>query len=403
MDSITEGAHAYTRKFYHAHGLRQLGLTLEDERIGRSRDRRWKFGEKKEAHGTLTVPIIELADQGQRIVGAIEAREESIYERRGMRELDNPAWRPGDEDKRPRYVELTLNDAGQRSAVARDAWEWLIGKMAFATGETQKGETGSAPKEAALGDNTIPHRFTFAGTVDELLEVVRDWRAWLPGKPVDATAGLSSSYVIHEPGWKMSKGTNPDIYTTKRLSESERVNLGAVTPHEDGAAVRQVTVKISLLKYGVSLTNPIHYSLGEEPNLENRWVYLPNYFGNLTVYFRRQTEVLVGRLEFPNVVKEECEQLLEDIATWLPINADTTSADKVTPASSAAGSDERVNTDASSESIPIRRDVSDRVRHAHKLLKGGSTASAVFRDLAHVEKSTYQKYCRVVTGEEPLV
>jgi hypothetical protein len=253
--------------------------------------------------------------------------------------LDHPAWRlSGDfEDKRPLYVELTLDDGGQRSAVARDAWEWLVGKMAFATGETQKGETGSAPKEAALGDNTTPHRFTFAGTVDELLEVVRDWRAWLPGKPVDATAGLSSSYVTHEPGWKMSKGTNPDIYTTKRLSESERVNLGAVTPHEDGAAVRQVTVKISLLKYGVSLTNPIHYSLGEEPNLENRWVYLPNYFGNLTVYFRRQTEVLVGRLEFPNVVKEECEQLLEDIATWLPINADTTSADKVTPASSAAG------------------------------------------------------------------
>lgn len=137
MQSTTDDAHAYTQKFYHAHGLGQLELTLKDERIGRNRDRRWKFGEKKEAYGTLTVPIIELANQGQRIVGAIEAREESIYERRGVLVLDNPAWRPGDEDKRPLYVELTLDDAGQRSAVARDAWEWLIGKMAAATGKTQ--------------------------------------------------------------------------------------------------------------------------------------------------------------------------------------------------------------------------------------------------------------------------
>ncbi|GIV69348.1 hypothetical protein [Caldilinea sp.] len=141
MDSTTEGAHAYTRKFYHADGLGQLNLTLEEERIRQNRNERWKFGEKKEAHGTFTVPIIECTVRGQRIVGAVKVREESIYERRGVLVLDTPAWCDGE---RPLYVELMLDDAGQASAVAREAWEWLIRKMAFATArETQESEAGT--------------------------------------------------------------------------------------------------------------------------------------------------------------------------------------------------------------------------------------------------------------------
>lgn len=53
--------------------------------------------------------------------------------------------------------------------------------------------------------------------------------------------------------------------------------------------------------------------------------------------------------------------------------------------------------------VPKRTDVKDRVMQAHEHLKTGDTPSAVFRGLVHIEKGTYTKYCRGVTGEEPLV
>lgn len=151
MDSITEQMHAYARKFYHAHGWEQLKLILKKGQTAPYRDQRWIFGEANEAHSALTVLIIERTEE-ERIVGAVEAGKESVYDRRVLY-LDAPARRPSDEDKRPLYVELTLDDAGQRSPVARAAWEWLVQKMAAATGGAEepmsKSASGSTAKRAA--------------------------------------------------------------------------------------------------------------------------------------------------------------------------------------------------------------------------------------------------------------
>jgi hypothetical protein len=51
---------------------------------------------------------------------------------------------------------------------------------------------------------------------------------------------------------------------------------------------------------------------------------------------------------------------------------------------------------------PTRRDVADRVRDVHNLLKDGKTTpTAAFQKIG-TDKKTYRRYCEGVTGEKPL-
>jgi len=76
--------------------------------------------------------------------------------------------------------------------------------------------------------------------------------------------------------------------------------------------------------------------------------------------------------------------------------------DDQAPADVASGREE-TPAPAATYPVPKRKDVIDRVRQAHELLKNPSnTPSTVFRDLARIDKDTYRKYCRGVTGEYPV-
>jgi hypothetical protein len=160
---------------------------------------------------------------------------------------------------------------------------------------------------------TSTHNFSFAGTVEELLEVVRDWRALLPGDLGDDLRFLSYSNLTGQPGREMGS-RNPDTYTTRRLGEHERVHLGREKTAEDGGAIRRVTWQVSLIRWE-ELHIPWRYA-GEPASMH--WRYHPGYFGQVTLGFRRERGAFVGNLQFPNVVKEECTELLTMLSLWKP-------------------------------------------------------------------------------------
>lgn len=164
--------------------------------------------------------------------------------------------------------------------------------------------------DSTTGPST--HNFSFAGTVEELLEVVRDWRALLPGDLGDGLKYLSRLRT-GQPGWEMGS-RNPDTYTTRRLSEHERVHLGRAETAEDGGAIRRVTWRVSLIRWE-ELHIPWRYA-GEPVSMH--WRYYPGYFGQVTLGFRRERGAIVGNLQFPNVVEEECTQLLTMLSLWTP-------------------------------------------------------------------------------------
>ncbi len=51
---------------------------------------------------------------------------------------------------------------------------------------------------------------------------------------------------------------------------------------------------------------------------------------------------------------------------------------------------------------PSRRDVADRVREVHNLLKDGKTTRTAAFQKTGTDKKTYRRYCEGVTGEKPL-
>ena len=51
---------------------------------------------------------------------------------------------------------------------------------------------------------------------------------------------------------------------------------------------------------------------------------------------------------------------------------------------------------------PKRRDVADRVRDVHAILKDGKTTPTAAFEKIGTDKTTYRRYCEGVTGEKPL-
>lgn len=184
---------------------------------------------------------------------------------------------------------------------------------------------------------TITHNFTFAGTIDELVNLVRDWRALLPGD--DDRDGrlhyLSRSYLTNQPGWEMGSH-NPDTFTTRRLSEHERVHLGKVKPVEDGGAIRRVTLDVSLIRWE---EKEEAWSLAGKP-ASMHWRYHREHFGALTLAFQQKTDGVKGWLQFPDVVKEECTRLLTMISMWKP-DQTTQAGREAAPVGDTLTADER--------------------------------------------------------------
>jgi len=165
---------------------------------------------------------------------------------------------------------------------------------------------------------TAEHNFTFAGIVDELIEVVRSWRWSLPGDPELTTVGLSRSYLTNQAGWLLPSN-NPNEWTTKKIDDGNRIHVGKVNLHEEGAVIRRVTLSVSLLSYEEE-TVPWQME-GWEPTL--RWQYHPGAYGSVTLILDSapQATIIEGRLQFPIVLDDECNKLLDSLKKWKPNNA----------------------------------------------------------------------------------
>jgi hypothetical protein len=198
---------------------------------------------------------------------------------------------------------------------------------------------------------TITHNFTFAGTVDELVNLVRDWRALLPGS-------LSPGYFPFYDPRTQEQSVNIDLWTTKYLhNRHERLYVGAARAKGIGLGDRAAIVadrgqdleklvrtndpQISQVKRIELLVTLVKYQDVEvpRPNWDNRldfytvraWKLHDDVYPPIIISFDQQEAMVKGWLQFPDVMQPECEQLLNDIAAWTPTAASVQTRVEPTP------------------------------------------------------------------------
>lgn len=183
---------------------------------------------------------------------------------------------------------------------------------------------------------SLTRNFTFAGTVDELLEVVREWRRHLPGE------SKPSYFPAYDPRTQ-EQAVNIDLWTTKYLgSRNERLHIGAVRAKGiylgDKAdviadrgrdletllqnndpiieSIRRVELSVTLVKYeDVQILRP-NWDNRLESYTVRAWKLHHDYFPPIVLHFDPQETTVAGWLQFPEAVQEEGAILLDRISAW---------------------------------------------------------------------------------------
>lgn len=159
------------------------------------------------------------------------------------------------------------------------------------------------------------HEFTFSGTKDDLVEIARRWRWSLPGKL--EVLFLTRFYLTGQPGESMGE-RNADDFTTKPISRNRRIHIGAVKAETDEGTseVRRITIPVSLMRYEAEQV-PL---LMAGQNLQMKWRFYRGYYGSVTVRLDSSLDsgVVHGWLDFPAVVEDLCNSLIEILSDAVP-------------------------------------------------------------------------------------
>lgn len=185
---------------------------------------------------------------------------------------------------------------------------------------------------------SFSHNFTFAGTADELLEVVMAWRAELPGEP---SPGYFPSYDVRT----QEQTVNIDLWTTKYLDgRDERLHIGAARAKGIGLGNKATVIAdrghdlIKLIRNDDQRINDIgrvelpvvlmRYQDVQipRPNWENRldfytvkaWQLHDDFFPPIVLSLKSDMAPITGWLQFPSVVQDECVILLNRLSSWKP-------------------------------------------------------------------------------------
>lgn len=228
--------------------------------------------------------------------------------------------------------------------------------------------------------------FEFGGTVGDLVNAVNRGLNLL-----DGDRGYTAQFDFVKSPDHLYDGrliANRQSYTLYPVADAAWIEFDRQRGRYRAAWIREATAD------GLTLRIPfvVLDGLDHRPK-DTVWDLLPPDQVKRSNILVKITGATTGRIEAPAIVQRAVDAIMQGIAD-ANVSWETSAGDTAT----GAQSDDQ----AGAPPRPKRRDVADRVRDVHAILKDGKTTPTAAFEKIGTDKTTYRRYCEGVTGEKPL-